>query len=193
MRKIIISELVTLDGVVEALGGEPGFKYTGWSADYVDQDYIQHNLSALDEVGALLLGRITYESFEGAFAELDPNNPFAMKMYELDKYVVSGTLQQVRWHKASIIDSNIVASIQQLKSQPGLPILVNGSRTLVQLLFQHDLVDELRLLVHPTILGTGKTLISEIGDRKKLVLKNVNPFASGIVALRYDVIHNDTL
>lgn len=187
MRKIIVSELMTLDGVMEAPGGEPGFKYTGWSIDYVDQDYVNFNLTGLDEVGALLLGRVTYESFEGAFSQPDPENPFSVKMGALDKYVVSGTLQQVKWNQTQIISSDVVEQIRGLKAQSGKPILVNGSRELVQLLLQNDLVDEIRLLVHPTVLGTGRQLFTNIGERKKLTLLDVKRFDSGIVVLSYEV------
>lgn len=190
MRKLIISELSTLDGVMEAPGGEPNFIYTGWSIDYVNDEYIAHNLAGLDEAGALLFGRKTFESFEEAFSVVDEANPFSVKMAALDKYVVSQTLAETRWAGTTMISSEIVERVKALKAQDGKPILVNGSRELVQLLLQHDLVDEIQLLIHPVILGVGERIYTQIGERKKLELLDVKRFDTGIVVLRYRVINS---
>jgi dihydrofolate reductase len=182
---------MTLDGVMEAPGGEPGYKYSGWSIDYVDEEYVDFNLAVLDEVDTLLLGRVTYESFEAAFAQPDVNNPFSLKMFEMEKYVVSRSLQQTNWNKSYIVSHDIENTIRSLKANEGKAILVNGSGMLVPFLLQHNLVDEIQLLLHPTIMGTGRPLFSDFGERKKLECIDVQRFGSGIVALRYRVNAGD--
>jgi len=187
MRKIILSELITLDGVLEAPGGEPGFKYTGWSGEYFNEEYLQFKLGEIFEAGALLLGRITYEGFAEAWPGRNDEMGFADRMNSLPKYVVSTTLDQAEWNNSTLIKTNVVETIRQLKSQPGSDILVVGSGTLARTLMQHDLIDEYRLMVHPTILGIGRQLYTDTGERKNLRLLETRVFNTGIVVLIYQV------
>lgn len=180
-----MSELITLDGVVEAPGGEPGFKYTGWSGEYFDEAYLKFKLKEVLEVGALLLGRVTYQGFAEAWPSRTDEWGFADQMNRLPKHVVSTTLGHLEWNNSTLIRNNVVDNIRQLKSQPGGDILVTGSGTLAQTLMQHELVDEYRFMMHPTILGIGRRLYQEIGERKKLRLVEVKTFGTGTLVLIY--------
>ncbi len=185
MGRIILSPLITLDGVVEAPGGEPGFKYTGWSGEYFTDEYLQLKLAEVLSVSALLLGRKTYEGFAEAWPQRTDDIGFADRMNSLPKHVVTTTLTSLAWNNSHIIRSDVPASIAALKKEQAGDILVVGSGTLVQTLLQHDLVDEFRLMLHPTMLGIGAGLYRNIGERKFLRLTGTSVLDSGIVILTY--------
>jgi dihydrofolate reductase len=185
MRKIILSPLITLDGVVEAPGGEPNFKYTGWSGEYFDDEYLHFSLKQTMDAEALLIGRHTYEGFAASWPNIQDKEGFGDKMNSMQKYVVSTTLQNPTWNNTTVISKNVVDEIRKLKSESGGDLLVNGSGTLAQTLLQHDLVDEYRFMLHPTILGIGNGLYRNVGERKKLKLADTKVFRSGIVVLIY--------
>lgn len=191
MRRIIISEFITVDGVVEAPGGEPGFKYTGWSAEYFSNEYLQYKLNELKSAGALLLGRKTYEGFADAWPGRTDEMGFAERMNSLPKYVVSTTLKECGWNNSHLISTNVAEEIRSLRSQEGGNILVTGSATLVQTLMQNDLVDEYRLMIHPTILGTGRQLYPNIGERKKLRCVDLQLFPTGTIVAAYRPAENN--
>ena len=185
MRKIVVSQFVSVDGVMEDPGGAEGFDRGGWAFQFdrgPDGDKFK-----LDEVmasGALLLGRVTYQ----AFAEAWPSRSgeFADKFNNMAKYVVSTTLEKADWDNSTVIKGNVAEEISKLKQQPGEEILVNGSAQLLRTLVDHDLVDEYRLMVFPTVLGSGKRLFGETGSAASLRLvdtKTVGP--DGIVILTY--------
>ncbi|MCI0716362.1 MAG: dihydrofolate reductase family protein, partial [Chlorobi bacterium] len=139
MRKIIISEFITLDGVIEAPGGEKGHPHTGWSAEYLSEEYLKYKLDEIFDAGALLLGRVTYEGFAKAWPGRTDEMGFAERMNSMPKYVVSKTLEKAEWNNATIIKNNVVNEILKLKQQNGGDILVHGSGTLAHTLIKHDL------------------------------------------------------
>lgn len=185
MRKIILSELITVDGVIEAPGGEPDFKYSGWSGEYFNEEYLSYKLDEVFEVGALLLGRITYQSFAAAWPSRNDEMGFADRMNSLPKFVVSSTLEKLDWSNSTLIKEDIIERIRELKEPSGEDILIIGSGRLAQTLMAHDLIDEYRLMIHPTILGTGRQLYNNIGARKKLRLIEAKTFRTGVVVLVY--------
>ncbi len=166
MRKIVVSEFVSLDGVVEDPGGAEKFKHGGWSFKFRDDQVPKYKLDELKASDSLLLGRVTYE--------------------DMSKYVVSTTLKELDWNNSRLIKTNVVEEVKKLKQQPGKDILVYGSGKLVNTLLQHDLVDELRLMVHPVVLGSGRRLFDENAEAMKVLkLAASKTFPSGIVLLSY--------
>jgi dihydrofolate reductase len=159
MRKIIVSQFVTVDNVVEAPANEPGFDRGGWAFAY-DRGPEGHQYKA-DEVetaGALLLGRKTYEAFAAVWPTMREDTGIADKMNSLPKYVVSTTLTTADWENSTILGDDAIERIRELKEQDGGDILVHGSLDLVGALAAHDLVDGYRLMVFPVVLGAGRTL-----------------------------------
>jgi len=182
MRKLIVSEFVTLDGVMEAPGGEEGHPHSGWVFDFMSSEQEQYKLDEVMEADALLLGRVTYEGFAGAWPER--GGPFADKMNGMAKYVVSTTLEDPQWDNTTLLrDAKEVAG---LKEQDGGPILVAGSRTLVRGLMEHGLVDEFRLMIFPVVLGSGDRLFPDTPDKTPLRLADTRTFDSGVVVQSYD-------
>jgi dihydrofolate reductase len=174
MRKIIVTEFLSLDGVMEA----PHL----WSFPYWNDEIERFKHDELFASDAQLLGRVTYQGF--ATAWLSRTGDYADRLNNLPKYVVSTTLETVEWHNSHLIKENITEEVIRLKQQPGQNILVHGSRTLVQTLMQDQLIDEYNLLVYPLILGSGMRLLNE-GDSASLKLVEARPFSSGVVLLRY--------
>lgn len=189
MRKIIVSEFVSLDGVMQAPGGaeedtEGGFVHGGWTMPYWHDDMGATLFEEINQADTLLLGRKTWqthaEAFEPATAE-----PFADLLNSLKKYVVSTTLKSSdAWRNSTIISENVVEEIGKLKAQPGKDIYVDGSSVLVHTLAQVGLVDEYHLLVFPIVLGNGKRVFPE-GFTSGLKLIESKAFPSGVVLLRY--------
>src|SRR3954466_4996684 len=164
VRELIVTEYVTLDGVMEAPGGEPSHPHSGWVFDFMGPEQEQYKLNETREAGSHLLGRVTYESFAGAWPQR--KGEFADKINSMPKHVVSSTLEEpLEWDNSSLID---VADIEKLKQDEDGIILVAGGRTLVHTLIEHGLVDEFRLMVFPVVLGSGRRLFPERDD--KLVL-----------------------
>jgi len=153
VRRLIVSEFVTLDGVMEAPGGEPTHPHTGWVMDYEGPEQMEYKFRELLDAEILLIGRTTYESFAGAWP--DYSGEFADKMNGMRKVVVSRTLTDPTWNNTTVLSSDVVAGIRRIKHQDGDPILVHGSKTLVHTLLDNDLVDELRLMVFPVTIGHG--------------------------------------
>jgi dihydrofolate reductase len=182
MRKLIVSEFVTLDGVMEAPGGEEGHPHTGWVFDFMTAEQEQYKLEETLEADVLLLGRVTYEGFAAAWPER--GGPFADKMNSMPKVVASTTLRDPEWSNTTVI-SDVQGQVAQLKEGEGGPILVAGSRTLVHSLMEHDLVDELRLLIFPVVLGSGARLFPETPDKTTLELVDGRTFPSGVTANTY--------
>src|SRR5919202_3054457 len=176
MRKIVVTEFLSLDGVMEA----PAWTFTYWndqSAEFKGEEY-----SASD---ALLLGRVTYQGFAAAWPQSKDEG--ADYFNSVRKYVVSETLEEpLEWNNSTLIKENIVEEITNLKQQDGKDIVVHGSATLVQTLMQHDLVDRYRILVYPVVLGKGKRLFRE-GIPVTLKLLDAQAFSSGVVALIYEL------
>jgi dihydrofolate reductase len=169
MREIVVTEFISLDGIVD----EPGT----WTMPWWNDEIAAFKLPETLEADALLLGRTTYEGFAAAWPGQTDEAGFADKMNSMPKYVVSSTLRDPEWANSTVIDLEQVASLEG-------NVLVAGSMTLVRSLFERELVDELRLLVYPVVLGTGTRLFGEQG-RMELTLTKVESYATGVVNLTY--------
>jgi class 3 adenylate cyclase/dihydrofolate reductase len=186
MRKLIASEFVTLDGVMEAPGHEqhPDGK-NAWALRYTGEDQQRYKIEEAFEAGAILLGRVTYEIF-AAFWPTAPNDDgFADRMNSIPKYVVSGSLRTAGWRNSIIIGGNPAEKITELKQQPGGDILLFGSADLLNSLIKHDVIDEYRLMVFPVVLGSGKRLFRDATDITHLQLADSRTFESGVTVLTY--------
>src|SRR5713226_2279308 len=185
MRKVVVSEFVTLDGVMEDPGGAEKFEHGGWTMPYGNEEIGKFKFDELFASDALLLGRVTYQGFAAAWPSRTDEAGFAERMNGLPKYVVSTTLEEVEWNNAKLIKGNVAEEVSKLKQQPGQDILIAGSGDLVHTLMQHDLIDEYRLMVHPVVLGSGKRLFRDGTDKKVLRLIDTKTFSSGVVILSY--------
>jgi dihydrofolate reductase len=182
MRKLVVSEFVTLDGVMEDPGGAEGFDRGGWASQFQrGEEGDRFKLDELLAADILLLGRRTYEGFAAAWPERNDEVGFAEKMNRMRKVVVSSTLEDADWNNSTVVSGDVATEIAKLKEEDGGDILVAGSQRLVAMLIDHDLVDELRLMVFPTVLGGGKRLFGETGGSKPFRL--VETKQSGEVAL----------
>jgi dihydrofolate reductase len=187
MRRIVVTEFISLDGVIEDPGGAEHFKHGGWSFKFQDPEGGKYKLDEVMEHDALLLGRKTYEGFAAAWPERGGDGGFADKMNGMPKYVVSTTLgDDLEWENSTLISANVPAEIAKLKEGEGGDILVAGSAALVQTLKEHDLVDEYRLMVFPIVLGSGKRLFGESDDATTLKLTDSKTLESGTVILTYE-------
>lgn len=159
MSTLIVSEFVTLDGVMEAPGGEPTHPHTGWVMDYPGTEHFEYKLAEILAAEILLVGRVTYESFAGAWPQR--TGEFAEKLNAMPKVVVTGTLKDPEWNNTTVLTGDVVADVTELKRGDGGPILVHGSHTLVHTLLDNGLVDELRLMVFPVTIGAGLRLFPD--------------------------------
>jgi len=189
MRKLTVSEFVTLDGVMQAPGGKDedtdgGFQHGGWTIPYWHDDIGLSFGALMQDVDAILLGRRTYVTHAEAFEPMAPGDPFGDMMNRPRKYVVSSTLERPIWRDTTIIRDNPMEAVRALKAQPGKNIVTDGSSRLVHALMVHDLVDELHLLVYPLMLGTGKRALPS-GVLAKFELKSATPYPTGVVGLHY--------
>jgi dihydrofolate reductase len=185
MGRIVITEFVSLDGVMEAPGGGEGFKYDGWSFEIDRGD--EGNAFKLEETmgsDALLLGRKTYEGFAAAWPGRE--GEFADKFNTMPKYVVSATLKDPEWTNTTVLDGDLGDAVAKLKQQHQGDIAVHGSATLSQALIERDLVDELHLMVFPVVLGMGKRLFGETSDKKRLRLADSQTVGDGVLILTYE-------
>jgi class 3 adenylate cyclase len=186
MRRLIASEFVTLDGVMEAPGHEqhPDGK-NAWALRYAGEDQQRYKTEELFEAGAILLGRVTYEIF-AAFWPTAPNDEgFANRMNSIPKYVVSESLRTAGWQNSIIIGGNPAEKIAELKQQSGGDILLFGSADLLNSLIKHDVIDEYRIMVFPVVLGSGKRLFRDATDITHLQLVDTRTFQSGVTVLTY--------
>jgi len=214
VRKLVVTEFVSLDGVYQAPGGPEedtrgGFKHGGWSLQFWGEEAMQYKSNELSATDAILIGRVTYEIFAGAWptmvdddvvklikdgggdadslaAAAGDGNAFADKMNSLPKYVVSRTLKKVEWSNSTLIKGDLAEEIGKLKRQPGGDIVVHGSGDLAQSLMAEGLVDEYRLMVFPTVLGSGFRLFGTADETKHLRLVDTKPFKTGVVVLTYE-------
>jgi len=186
MGRIVITEFVSLDGVIEAPGGGEGFKYDGWSFEIDRGD--EGNAFKLDETmasEALLLGRRTYEGFAAAWPERD--GEFADKFNTMPKYVVSSTLKDPAWTNSTVVDGDDLAgAVATIKARHEGDVVVHGSASLAQALIDQDLVDALHLMVFPVVLGEGKRLFGPTGDKKRLRLADSKTVGDGVLILTYE-------
>ena len=190
MRKLIVSEFVSLDGVIQAPGGaeedtEGGFKHGGWTMPYWHDDIGAAFGALMKDVDAFLLGRKTYVTHANAFEPMKPGDFFGDMMNAPAKYVVSKTLEKPIWRNTTIIRDNVVEAVRKLKAAPGKNIFTDGSQKLVHTLLEHDLVDGLHLLLYPLSLGGGKRLFPQ-GVHATFKLTKAVPYPSGVVGLHYE-------
>ena len=184
MARIVVTEFVSLDGVMEAPGGEE-FRHPGWSFEFDRGD--EGNQFKLDETmgsSALLLGRVTYEGFARAWPSRE--GEFADKFNSMPKYVVSSTLKDPDWTNTTVLDGDVVEEVKKLKDEVDGDVVVHGSAQLVQTLVEHDLVDELRLMVFPVVLGTGKRLFGDTTDKKPMRLVDSKVVGDGVAIQVYE-------
>jgi len=186
MRRLIASEFVTLDGVMEAPGHDQHRDgKNAWALRYAGEDQQRYKAEELSEAAAILLGRVTYEIF-AAFWPTAPNDEgFADRMNALPKYVVSKSLRTASWQNSTIIKGNPAEKVAELKQQSGGDILLFGSADLLDSLVRHDLIDAYRLMVFPVVLGSGKRLFRDATDMLHLELVDTRTFASGVTVLTY--------
>ncbi len=190
MRKLIVAEFISLDGVIQAPGGanedtEGGFAYGGWTLPYWHDDIGAHFFQAFEQADALLLGRKTWQIHGGAFEPM-VNDPFADAMNAIRKYVVSTTLKSAEaWRNSTLISDHVVERVRALKQESGKNILMDGSSVLAHTLAENDLVDEYSLHVYPLVLGSGKQLFAK-GKRVGLKLVEAHALATGVVFQRYE-------
>lgn len=182
-RKIVVSEFVSLDGVMEAPGGEPGHPHTGWVRDFMSAEQIEYKLAETLEAESLLIGRVTYETFAASWPKR--SGELADKMNAMPKHVISTTLRDPEWSNCRVINGNVAEEVTRLKKQAGGPILVVGSRRVVHTLMEHDLVDEYRVMIFPVALGGGRRLFPETPHKTVLRLVDTRTFSSGVVVHAY--------
>jgi dihydrofolate reductase len=179
MRKVVASEFVSLDGVVESP--------EKWHFPYFNDQMGDAIGAAMASSDSMLMGRVLYEEWAAFWPNQDPDeNPVAARMNGVRKYVVSTTLEEpLEWQNSTLIGDNVAEEISRLKEQPGKDISISGSPTLVRSLLEEDLLDELRLMVHPIVVGSGKRLFEDGGDQKALQLVDSKIFSTGVLYLSY--------
>ena len=185
MGRIVVTEFVSLDGVMEAPGGGEKFKYGGWTFEInrgAEGDQFKDD--ELRDAVALLLGRVTYEGFAKAWPSRK-GDPFADKFNSMPKYVISSTLKKADWNNSTVLTGSVLDEISKLRQRLEGDIYVHGSRQLAQTLIENDLVDELHLMVFPVVLGTGKRLFGETSDKKRLQLTSSKTVGDGVAILIY--------
>jgi dihydrofolate reductase len=171
MGKVVVSQFVTVDGVVQDPGGSEGFERGGWAFKFDrGTEGNQFKLDEVNSAAALLLGRVTYEGFAAAWPSRSDEYGFAAKMNGMPKYVISKTLDRAEWNNTTVIRANVPEEVAKLKERIDGDILINGSVQLVRTLAEHGLVDEYRLMVYPVVLGSGKRLFGDASKQSPLQL-----------------------
>jgi dihydrofolate reductase len=183
--RIVVTEFVSLDGVMEDPGGAESFRHGGWSfevsrGDEGDKFKLDETLSS----EALLLGRVTYEGFAAAWPSRE--GEFADKFNTMPKYVVSSSLEEPEWNNSTVLKGDAAEEVAKLRQEQDGDIVVHGSARLVQTLLERDLVDELRLMVFPVVLGSGKRLFDGLSDKKRLRLVDSKVVGDGVAILIYE-------
>jgi dihydrofolate reductase len=188
MSRLVVTEFVSLDGVMEDPGGAEGFEHGGWTFKF-DQgpEGAKFKFEELLAADALLLGRVTYQAFAAAWPTMEGTGEFGEKMNGVRKYVVSSTLTDAdaTWNNTTVVRGDVGTEVAKLKGQPGGDLLVAGSGLLARALTGLGLVDEYRLMVFPIILGTGKRLFSDVGGTPTLSLVDAKTSGAGVLLLRY--------
>ena len=184
MARIVASEFISLDGVIEDPGGSEDFKYGGWTFEIsTGDDGMQFKVDETMRSEAMLLGRRTYEGFADAWPERDGD--FADTFNSIPKYVVSSTLRDPSWGDTTVLDGDLPAAIARVREERDGDVLVHGSAQLVQGLIANDLLDELRLMVYPVVLGSGKRLFGTTDDKKPLTLAESRVVGDGVAIMVY--------
>jgi dihydrofolate reductase len=188
--RIVVTEFVSLDGVMEDPGGSESFKHSGWTFEIDRGEGMTFKLEETMATDALLLGRVTYEGFAEAWPSRD--GEFADKFNSMPKHVVSSTLERPEWNNSTVLEGDLATGVAKLREQYDGEVVVHGSARLVQALLADDLVDELRLMVFPVVLGSGKRLFGETADKKRLQLIGTRTVGDGVLILTYARPAGDT-
>jgi dihydrofolate reductase len=193
MRKLGVVEFVTLDGIMQGLGGpdedrEGGFEHGGWSAPYGDEVLAQQAGQGIGQTSAYLFGRKTYVHMAAHWPHEPADNPIAASLNATPKYIATRTLRQqdLEWANCHVIDGDLIETLQMLKAEGDGFVTVLGSGVLVQTLIANDLVDTYRIMLHPLVLGTGKRLFREHPHPQRLRLTGCTPTTTGVVLLTYE-------
>jgi dihydrofolate reductase len=184
MGRVVVTEFVSVDGVMEAPGGEENYAHTGWTFEFPDNGQYEYKNEELQESEALLLGRVTYEGFAAAWPGRTDEQGFADKFNSMPKYVVSSTLRDPEWTNTTVLEGDFTDSVPRLKEELDGNIVVHGSNMLVHGLLKEGLVDELRLMIFPVILGSGKRIFPETEDKITLEPLDTRTYG-GIVVHTY--------
>jgi dihydrofolate reductase len=183
--KIVAAEYVSVDGVMQDPGGMGEIEVGGWTNPYWNDELAKLQTDLLFASDALLLGRVTYEGFAATWPDMEhEEGPFADKMNAMPKYVASRTLTDMEWN-ATPIRGDVADEVARLKRDSGQNLLVYGSGSLVRLLLQHGLIDQLRLMIYPVVLGAGKLLFTQAGSKKDLQLAGVSTTSAGVLVADY--------
>jgi dihydrofolate reductase len=183
--KIVAAEYVSVDGVMQDPGGVGEIEAGGWTNPYWNDELAKLQTDLLFTSDALLLGRVTYEGFAATWPDMEhEQGPFADKMNTMPKYVASRTLTGMEWN-ATPIGGDVADEVAKLKRDSGQNLLIYGSGSLVRLLLQHGLLDRLRLMIYPVVLGAGKLLFTETGSKKELELAGVTTTSAGVLVVDY--------
>jgi dihydrofolate reductase len=184
MGRIVVTEFVSLDGVMQDPGGDSTFKHAGWTFEIEQgQEGADFKLEETRNSEALLLGRVTYEGFAKAWPSVE--GEFGDMFNNMPKFVVSTTLEKAEWKNSTVLRGDVVKEVTNLRQKTNGDIVVHGSAQLVQTLLEHDLVDEIRLMVFPVILGSGKRLFGDTTDKKPMTLVDSKTIGSGVTLLTY--------
>jgi dihydrofolate reductase len=184
MRNVVVSEFITMDGVFGDPGGAEKTEHGGWSFKFWSDESARYKYDELFAADALLLGRVTYEGFAAAWPAMT-DDEFGERMNSVPKYVASTTLDKVEWQNSRLIEGDVVEAVSALKQQEGQNILVGGSGELADTLLRAGLVDELRFLVSPVVLGSGRRFFKDGSPPKVMELAEAVTFASGVLAVTY--------
>jgi dihydrofolate reductase len=184
MGKIVATEFISLDGVIEDPGGSEDFKHGGWNFEFDTGEGTTFKLDETNDSDALLLGRVTYEGFAESWPSREGD--FADKFNSMPKYVVSSTLSNPEWRNTTVLKGDLPSVIKEVSGKHDGDIVVHGSAQLVQGLLENDLLDELRLMVFPLVLGQGKRLFGETSDKRVLRLREAKTVGEGITINIYD-------
>ena len=181
--RIVVSELMSQDGVIEDSGGREGYEHGGWALRWHNREIDEHKKDELFGADAMLLGRVTYEAYAAAWPSMTDDDGFADRMNTIPKFVVSSTLQTVQWNNSHLLSGGVIDAVTALKRRPGRDLLVVGSATLVRALARYLLVDLYRFSVYPVALGSGKRLFD--GQRIELDLVGHRSTSTGVLLTTY--------
>ena len=184
LGRIVVTEFVSLDGVMEDPGGSEDFKHGGWSFEFArGEEGDRFKLDEALEAEALLLGRVTYQGFADSWPAR--SGEFADKFNRMPKYIVSSTLDEAEWNNTTVLKGDVLEAVTDLRQKLDGDIVVHGSARLVQYLVEHDLVDELRLMMFPVLLGRGKSIFASTSEKKRLRLVDSKTVGDGVAILIY--------
>ena len=190
MRKLVVINFMSLDGVVQAPGDpqedtEGGFAHGGWQRPYFDEIFMQQAVRAMAETDAQLFGRKTYDTMAAFWPTVGDDDPFAKHLNHVTKYVASRSMTEATWAGTTVLNGDVAAQVREIKEQAGGTISVLGSADLAQTLMAHDLIDEYSLAIHPILLGSGKKLFRDAEQVRKLELVDSTPTTTGVLLTTY--------